>query len=183
MDQYIDQMTGVYNAGFPYAALMLALAVPDICATLELPTGSKPEHQHKRYKRWFDTNLAQHVTLLSADDCWSLRCGVIHEGKFGNKDKKFDKVFFSLGVGEAMISDSGFIGSDGILKIVAGKHIGVSLPKFIDAVCFAVTEWLDKNAGNPNVQGNLAKLVRWYPNGFPVAGGDLTLTTGAPCIG
>lgn len=71
-----------------YAALALALTLPDICGRLETPdAGSKT-----RYVAWCQTYLEPTYTgpvgpdrtphvFLHAEDCYALRCAVLHEGR------------------------------------------------------------------------------------------------------
>ena len=70
-----------------YAALALSLALPDICGRLERPAeGSKA-----RYVSWCNTYLTPKYThmigpsreehvFLHGEDCYALRCAVLHEG-------------------------------------------------------------------------------------------------------
>lgn len=175
MDQILDQVWGVYEAGFPYAALMLTLAVPDICATLELPPEAKPKSEMKaRYIRWYNANIAVRYDHLSAEECFSLRCGMLHQGRMGNDDAPFDRLFFSFGE----------IKMRGSVRIDDGptEHlVGVSLPEFMGVMKASVEEWLQKKAGDRHVQKNLTRLVRQYGDGYPMGG--IALSTGAPCIG
>lgn len=61
-----------------YLAVMLSLALPDVCAALGKPDGRT---RNKDYKKWYDKYLLDVFPFLSADDCYSLRCGVVHQGK------------------------------------------------------------------------------------------------------
>lgn len=68
-------------------ALGTALTLPDICGWLESPSSSS----RTRYVTWFDRFVGQryvkkmgatdteHV-FLSGDDCYALRCALLHEG-------------------------------------------------------------------------------------------------------
>jgi len=71
-----------------YAALFIALTVPDICGYLETPgAGSR-----RRYEAWFDRYMGEKYTsligpdrtphvFLSGADCYALRCAFLHEGR------------------------------------------------------------------------------------------------------
>jgi len=71
-----------------YAALALALTLPDICADLEKPG----RHSGERYADWWNTYLLPEYTipgiedvrephvLLSGNDCYALRCAFLHQG-------------------------------------------------------------------------------------------------------
>jgi hypothetical protein len=75
-------------SGNYYAALSLALALPDICGKLEKPGIYSIE---KRYVTWFKANLqdlytrpaangiTKHV-FLTGEDCYALRCAFLHQG-------------------------------------------------------------------------------------------------------
>src|SRR5260221_10862247 len=85
-----DLVTSVRNAiaqGNWYAALSLALALPDICGFLESPNdGSQRRYVawcnqflSPRYTHAIGPNRDQHV-FLSGQDCYALRCAFLHEG-------------------------------------------------------------------------------------------------------
>jgi len=89
-----------------HAALFIALAIPDICGKFEFPKKNVGE----RYKKWFDIYLKafyqkeigvnrEKITFLSASDCYSLRCALLHEGsdEITNQRSKdiLDKFVFS----------------------------------------------------------------------------------------
>jgi hypothetical protein len=70
-----------------YAALALALAMPDICGRIDSPG----VHSKERYVAWFNQYLLpQYSTdfggdlgvfvFLSGEDCYALRCAYLHEG-------------------------------------------------------------------------------------------------------
>ena len=70
-----------------YAALSLALALPDICGFLESPN----DGSQRRYVAWCDRFLVPRYTtrigpdqiehvFLSGQDCYALRCAFLHEG-------------------------------------------------------------------------------------------------------
>ncbi|WP_395659779.1 hypothetical protein [Nocardioides sp.] len=70
-----------------YAALSLALTLPDICGKLENPS----HRSRQRYVTWCDAYLVPKYThligsdrephvFLHGDDCYALRCAVLHEG-------------------------------------------------------------------------------------------------------
>ena len=72
-----------------YAAVMLALTLPDICGKIEYPE----DHSGARYKKWCEKYLEPKYThqvgpaqmekihtFLSGSDCYALRCALLHEG-------------------------------------------------------------------------------------------------------
>jgi len=68
-----------------YAALSLALTLPDICANVSSPaTGSKVryvswfnQYMLSKYTRQVGADKSEHV-FLCGEDCYALRCALLH---------------------------------------------------------------------------------------------------------
>lgn len=75
-------------------ALIVALTLPDICGKVEYPFENKA---NCRYKCWFDkyamplftvtaTTLPRNemvgYTFFTSEECWALRCSVLHAGNY-----------------------------------------------------------------------------------------------------
>lgn len=178
MDHVFDQIRGVRDAGFPYAALMIALSVPDICANLSLDEGAGKTGQKARYQRWFDENLADKL-LLDRDDCYSIRCGVFHQGTSANKDKKFGVVVFSVGPPFTQ-SEMGEV-IDNTTGTNYGRVLTVEVSFLTETVIAAAQEWLERQAENKTVQKNLKDLIAPHSDGYELFKGA-RLNTGRPCI-
>ncbi len=81
-----------------YAALTLALTLPDICGWLE----NSAIGSEKRYVAWFDKwllnkytgyigpNQTKHV-FLHGEDCYALRCSYLHQGEDDIGDQRAKK--------------------------------------------------------------------------------------------
>lgn len=95
MEHLFDQIHGVCDAGFPYAAVVMALTVPDVCANLLLPPEAKAGGQSRRYQNWYRSHIEPVFPFITAADAWSLRCGVVHQGEMGNNKRTFDRVVFA----------------------------------------------------------------------------------------
>jgi hypothetical protein len=81
LDAILNEIDRALNGGFYYLAIMAAMTLPGICAALKSPDGRSGGRE---YKAWFDEKLAGKWSFLTADDCYSFRCGVIHQGQFGD---------------------------------------------------------------------------------------------------
>jgi hypothetical protein len=88
MQQLIDSIESSINAENWYAALILALTLPDIAGKIDNPDSGS----NKRYADWFDKYVGDKYkskigasqvdhTFLSGNDCYALRCSFLHEGK------------------------------------------------------------------------------------------------------
>lgn len=81
MDDILNEIDRALAAGLYYLAIAMALTIPDICAALEAENG---ETNQQKYKAWYESNLAYKYTNITAQDCYSLRCGVLHQGRCGH---------------------------------------------------------------------------------------------------
>lgn len=81
-----------------YAALTLALNMPDICGRLQDPS----QKSQARFEKWFDRYMLpsyqrlvgvdrQLHTFLCASDCYALRCAFLHQGEFTIDDQRAQK--------------------------------------------------------------------------------------------
>jgi hypothetical protein len=78
LDRYLEDIDRATKAQARFCALALALALPDICGSIEYPDEHSPG---KRYRDWFDAWCGFHQSLMTAQDCWALRCAYLHSGQ------------------------------------------------------------------------------------------------------
>lgn len=86
MNNFIQSLNHSLATENWYAAITLALTLPDICASIDRP-GQKISRE--RYAEWFDkyvgdryimnVNDRKHI-FMNGDDLYSLRCAVLHQG-------------------------------------------------------------------------------------------------------
>ncbi|MBN2771358.1 MAG: hypothetical protein JXR90_11740 [Spirochaetes bacterium] len=95
MDEIVISLkTALMNNNFT-AALMIALAIPDICGKLE-----EKKISSSRYIEWIDKYMdSKYCGMLSGNDCYALRCSILHEGSddISTQKKKdiLDKFYFT----------------------------------------------------------------------------------------
>ena len=140
-------------AGLYHLAIVLAVTLPDVCAALESADGRS---NTPRYKAWFESNMATRFSNLTADDCFSLRCGVVHQGRFGLAGSQYDRAVFLLPnpqggrFRDCIMNDAYFYSADDFCREwLAG-----------------VREWVSKKGTDPQVAANSANLIRTHPNGL-----------------
>ena len=62
-----------------YAALVTTLSLPHICSSLE---NGNNRSNGSDYKNWYSRYVESRFSgTLSAEACYSLRCGMIHQGQ------------------------------------------------------------------------------------------------------
>lgn len=88
MNDFINSLEQLINQCNWYAALVLALTLPDICAKHSSATSTGSQ---ARYAAWFNQYVAPNYTyntgvdriphiFLNGNDCYALRCSLLHEG-------------------------------------------------------------------------------------------------------
>src|SRR5260370_6400022 len=50
-----------------------------------------------QYKAWYRYYIGAQYPFLTDADCYSLRCGVVHQGQLGLPGSRFDRVMFRIG--------------------------------------------------------------------------------------
>lgn len=179
LESLFQEINRALEAGLYYAAIAISLSIPDVCSWLTVdpdPTKlwSNRRRQTDNYKAWFDANLASRFNNLTADDCYSMRCGVLHNGQFGRPDARFDKIIFLLPSTDPQRGQIR-LGGDILVTIAPGIAFGDVTGRVlqIEAVWFcrqfidAARKWAFDAANNPHVAENLERLVRYRPDGLP----------------
>jgi len=88
MENFIEAVGRALEDKNWYAALITALALPDIAGWVESPN----EPSGRRYAKWFGRFVQPKYThgigphrdehvFLSGNDCYALRCAILHEGR------------------------------------------------------------------------------------------------------
>lgn len=149
-----------------YSALSLALMVPDICGSLEDPGPGKSK---RRYTEWYTqwalpkftsaSPRGEIAVFVSADDCYQLRCSLIHSGSAEieqNKGSLLDRFVFcdkSIGTHLTLMRGNMVNGvlQDSVLQLKADK--------FSEAMYDAADEWDAASVGNVNIQSEKRKLL------------------------
>ncbi|MBU2703674.1 hypothetical protein Ga0466249_004822 [Sporomusaceae bacterium BoRhaA] len=72
-----------------YAALGIALMIPDICGRLQNPQ----KETGKRYIEWFNSYLStKYSSSLDGDDFYALRCAFLHQGESDIRTQRARKI-------------------------------------------------------------------------------------------
>jgi hypothetical protein len=156
MDEYINQLRRTAQARIPYFTLMGTLSLIDICAALNSENG---ETKGSKFKGWYAKYLSSyhsgsnHSTNFDAEDCYKLRCRILHQGRAEMDHDKIDnqvksgKVAFRLGPGK-------------VHKCISNGLYYLDIEIFMEDVITAVTEWEKENRDNPVVIRNKSKMMK-----------------------
>jgi len=164
VDRFIDSVESSIQTENWYAALGIALAIPDICGWLENPSKKSQE----RYQDWFDKYLSKnykhpadhHFAFLASGDCYALRCSFLHQGIDDISNQRAKEVlarfvFTSTGPHCNRIDD--------VLVLNVGK--------FCAEMCDAAREWHVAVKGTAEIQQRIQELMTIRSGPFMVVPG------------
>ena len=148
----LNEINAAANRGAPFLAIAMTVALPDICVSLISDDGRT---NGERYKEWCRKNISDDFfCFVTPDDLWSMRCGVLHNGRFGDLKHNVARVVFSL---------------PGNNTIVNGKFNDAwiySVQEFCKKFTDAVFEWFEENRENENIRRHLPNLMQYRQGGF-----------------
>jgi len=164
IERYLDSIIKSLSSKNWYAALFVALTVPDICGALEHPD----RNSSARYVSWYNKymlpryssamgSLEELHVFLSGDDCYALRCSLLHEGTGDIERQKISKTLQSVHFSEP--SDKG-----GRLHCNQYKNV---LQLQVDVFCHdfirAARQWLSEVREDTGIQARMQLLSRIHP--------------------
>lgn len=158
----LDQIIVAAESGLHLIALGMAVAVPDMCAALESENGRATQ---KSYKEWCGKYLCtREFSMLTGEDLYSMRCGVLHQGRFGGLAHSFERVLFvppgPVSMTDCMINDAYIYG----------------VVEFCKNLCNAARRWHEVESSNPIVVKNATRMMQYHPDGIPpYVGGFLVI--------
>lgn len=157
MQQFIKSIEHSVKSKNWYGALFMALAMPDICRSLERPKIAQGEIG-LWYRDWFDRYLSQNYsqsrleeTNFHAQDCWLFRCSCLHSGIDAENRKRMMKFCFTAP-----------LEGDGIC--IHKNYLNGTLQLQVDIFCqdmiSAVNTWMREMASNKDIQSRIEMLIK-----------------------
>ena len=121
MDQIFREIRAAVTGNAWVLALFGILAIPDICGALDSNDGRA---LGSRYKAWFTANVGQKYPRLDADECYQMRCSMLHQG--ASAAASYSRVIF-VGPGPLKVHNS----------VSGGNALYLDLPTFCEDVISA----------------------------------------------
>jgi len=134
-------------------AIGMTVALPDICVSLASEDGRT---NGERYKKWCADNLTKYFDFVTPDDLWSMRCGLLHNGRVGDLKHTVSGVIF--------------VPPNPILSAVNSKINGAYAYNVVDFCrnfCDLAFDWLEANLSDKNVITNLPRLMQYRDDIVP----------------
>lgn len=176
MKRFTDAGRASIKSGTLYAALSLALTLPDICGSLEDPGPGKSKRRYERWcEQWFDLKYRISVrnvgdpTHLRPEDIFQLRCSLIHSGSAEveiDKRTKIDRfVFFDETAGEhaSLIRNVTFGGQRADMVVLSADAFSQQMFESVD-------KWDAAMVSDPKVQAEKEKLLFIHSAGATIHG-------------
>lgn len=171
MKHFLKEIEIALNSGLYTLALVGALSLPDVCATLELENPDRRDGVGERYKEWY-RKYAEKNCFLSDEACYLYRCSMVHKHNSQNSfphqlspmNYKFSKIaFFSPNEGGVAFNNCAFK-----LKCnnpITGEQIEddaivIELDGFINGMIKSVNEWLEIIKEDENFKNNINDLIQ-----------------------
>ena len=153
METILSEIELAIKSKLYYLAVAMALTLPDICAALESEDGLTSS---KKYKAWYSENLAEKYPRMTDVDCYSLRCGVLHQGRCGHPNSQYGRVIFTIPNAQRNVFHNNII----------NDALNLDAPQFCADVVQSVRDWFVGSQHLVNVKANLPNLVRFRPHGL-----------------
>lgn len=143
----LTQINAAAERGLDLLAISMTVALPDICSSLIAADGRS---YGPSYRQWCAENLnTEYFSYVTPKDLYSIRCGVLHNGRFGDLGHTISRVVFVPNGGSTMVNCK------------AGDAWLYSTAEFCLNVNRAVVAWYEANKDHPNVQANIGRLMQY----------------------
>ena len=152
LEDILAEIDRALDQGFYYLAVATVLTLPDLCVSLASEDGRS---NGKGYVKWCNDNLGNEFAWVTGDDLWSFRCGVSHNGRFGDLKHNVGRVIFSLP----------FRGNTFTNCQMNDAYV-YSVEDFCRNFMSAVRSWYAAHESDATLRKNLDRMVQYRPDGL-----------------
>ena len=160
MRELLDQVLRAADARLYYLALFGALAVPDVCASMESADGLT---NASRYISWFDSHVAPAYTVgpdrqpsLTGEDAYGVRCSMLHQSRTRPHRGAYSRVVFVEPGHHGLVMHNN----------VMGDALNLDISLFCRDVVTAASDWLVNAERTRTYQANYPHFLQRYPEGI-----------------
>lgn len=160
MERFVEAIRNAIKQKNWYAALFMALTLPDICGRLENPKNGS----EARYVAWWKKYLEKKYTNppnrfrqvaqvnLSGGDVYALRCALLHEGQDDILNQRarvaLSKFHFITPPANGVIHGN-----------YTNNAMQLQVDIFCNDICEGVLRWLEDTKGNETVKAGLDAII------------------------
>jgi hypothetical protein len=156
---YLDQVHRVAHTDLYYLTLAATLVIPDMCSGLEAPDGKTTA---ALYQAWFDQHVAAKYTVgpnstpsFSGEDCYGLRCGMLHQGRLEPHKGAYSRVVFLEPHGNVRMHNN-----------VSQGMLNLDVTRFALDMVESAQQWLVAAEQTAVYQANYPHYMQRYPSGL-----------------
>jgi len=162
LEAIFTEIQKAIDAQLYYLAVAVSLSVPDICVSLECDPTAIWTNKAK-FIAWVANYIEPQYDYFTGADFYQLRGGVLHNGKYGHPNGRYDRLMFSLPNPRGIVLREVRSSVDSETKeVVLSLDIGM----FCNSVISAARTWLVDQKDNLNVAANMPNIVRLRPEGL-----------------
>lgn len=171
---FIDAISQCLGAQNWYAALTLALTLPDICASLDSSSDSKNKERYVGWcRRWIEPLFTHGIgpnrtpkVFLSAEDFYQARNSILHSGSNEIAEKRRTELdgfeFFESGghcnwIGKGMLNGS-----------PTPSYLQLRVDAFCETVLTAVKRWNAEIGQTPEIMDKKQNMLRIHKPGTTI---------------
>ncbi len=150
-----------------YAALALALALPDICANVCFPDMGSQRRYVNWFKQYMQPKYTSHIgpereehIFLRGEDCYALRCALLHEGTHDITEQRAREVLENF---QFVVPPDGWT----VHCNQNNNSLQLQVDEFCRDICAAVNQWLADNSFSNGEFDNFLTITDL--NGRPIA--------------
>jgi hypothetical protein len=149
----LNEINSAAANGLPFVAVAMTVAIPDICVSLSSEDGrTSPD----KYKKWCRQNLSGgEFDFVTPDDLYSMRCGILHNGRYGDLKHNVGRIIFALP------------GRGTFVNCQMNDAYVYSVVDFCRNFTKAAYLWFEQNRENETVKSNLPRMMQYRANGLP----------------
>jgi len=161
---FLNQIQQALNQNLYYVALMMCLAIPDICGAIDSSDGIATK---AKYIQWYNQNVSGMCQFFDGQACYFFRCSMLHQGSTMNPNSPYSRILF-LEPGTT---------SNVFHCNIMNSALNLDVAIFCSSMINSANGWLNNVMNTPRFQTNYDKFLRRYPNGLP------PYIVGTPVIG
>ena len=153
MDTITDEIERAITAQLYYLGVFFALSLPDVCAALESADGTT---SGRKYQAWCDAWFLPSYPVLTSQDLYSMRCGMVHQGRLGHPNMQYARVLFTV----PNVARNVFHCN------ILNDALNLDATVFCRDMIQAVNQWYAAKQDEPSVVANMPRLIQFYPQGL-----------------
>lgn len=162
MEEFIEALEKNIRDGNWYGAIFLCLTLPDICGKIEFPGKSSSRRYSEWFERYVQPKYTRRVgppsmdnvhTFLSGNDCYALRCALLHEGVENIGTQKAQEALESFHF--TTPPENGCVHMNQV-----GSILQLQIDEFANDVIAGIQDWLGDISADEQKQSELAGLMK-----------------------